>query len=373
MSLFLRVPIFFLSVLGLLTLANMVVYSAVVTLTTPSQWWQLVGLGVGLGLLSLSFIVATVLGTRFYNRGTRWYYTVTAIWIGFLVYLFFASILFGLLALVIPLAWLPVIGSLLLGGALILSLVGWLLARKIVVREVLITLPNLPTSWEGRKAVWLSDVHLGQLRGPKFLQQIVDQVNELERDLVFIGGDLFDGTLAPDIKVLCAPLEKLRAPLGTFFVTGNHEEYGHSKTFTDIISAYGVRVLADEKIELDGVQLVGVDYTSASQYADFERILGGLALDQSKPAILLKHEPRDLATAARAGISLQLSGHTHKAQLWPLSYLADWVYKGFSYGLKQFETMQVFVSSGTGTWGPPLRIGSRCELVVFTFKKSDKS
>jgi uncharacterized protein len=251
--------------------------------------------------------------------------------------------------------------------ALVASIYGVFHAKDIHVKEIKVSLPDLPAAWIGRKAVWVSDLHLGQLHGPSFARKIVKKVNDLPHDIVFIGGDLFDGTSAPDLDGLIAPFKDLSAPLGVYFITGNHEEFGDSNRFVQAIKSIGMHVLQDKMTEIEGVQLVGVDYHNASDSRRFEKTLSELAIDQNKLSILLKHEPKDLYIAHEAGISLQISGHTHQAQMWPLGYLASLVYKGYAYGLKDFKDMQVYTSSGVGTWGPPMRVGTDAEVVVFTF------
>lgn len=363
--------IFFLVILaGILYLANLAVYNALVVVFPLSSAWEMRALGLMLGILSVSFIVAMLLGMRYYNRFTRWYYTLSAVWMGFFVYLFLASVIFGLLAMVIgtPLTRL---GQLLVIGAVLAGAYGIRHARKLHITETEVSLAHLPAVWSGRKAIWISDLHLGQLHGPAFARRVVEKINTLPHDIVFIGGDLFDGTGAPDIQELVEPLKDLSAPLGVYFVTGNHEGFGDSNRFTNAIQSAGARVLRDEIINLDGVQLVGVDYHNASHAEGFGAILAKLAIDTKMPAILLKHEPKDLDIAQAAGISLQISGHTHRAQQWPLEYVARLVYKGFVYGLKSFKTMQVYVSSGVGTWGPPIRVGTDSEIVVFTFNRAE--
>ena len=239
--------------------------------------------------------------------------------------------------------------------------------KNIRIVEMQIPLPDLPASWENKKAIWISDLHLGQINGLSFLRKIVEKINTFPHDIIFIGGDLFDGTSAPDINELIAPLKGLSAPEGIYFITGNHEEFGNNEKFISAVKSVGIKVLQDKLINLNGLQLVGVDYSTASNRAQFEKILSGLSIDKNKASILLKHEPKDLDIALQAGISLQISGHTHRAQLWPLGYIADLIYKGFAYGLKAYGKMSVFTSSGAGTWGPPMRVGTNSEIVVFTF------
>ena len=102
--------------------------------------------------------------------------------------------------------------------------------------------------------------------------------------------------------------------------------------------------------------------------AKFKNVLGGLSFDPRRPSVLLKHEPKDIHIAEEAGISFQISGHTHKAQIWPFNYVTSIIYKRFAYGLQKFKKMQVYTSSGIGTWGPPMRLGSDSEIVIFSFE-----
>jgi predicted MPP superfamily phosphohydrolase len=179
---------------------------------------------------------------------------------------------------------------------------------------------------------------------------------------------MYDGTTAPDLYKIAEPLKKLSAPFGVFYITGNHEEYGDINAFLKAIRELGITILFDEIVDVEGVQLVGVDYNNAAKAEGFKKILDSLALDTNKPTILLKHEPKDLEVAEAAGVSLQISGHTHYGQQWPFRYMAQMAYKGYAYGLKDFKKLQMLTSSGIGTWGPPIRIGTVGEAVVITFK-----
>jgi predicted MPP superfamily phosphohydrolase len=359
----------FLAVISVfLFIANFVIYEAVAEIFSITFLWQLTFLGSMLGILSGSFIVATVLGMYFYNVWTRIYYLIACVWIGFFFYLFLVSFLYGVLIMILGSAvYVNSIGAVLVAVAFLTSIYGVVHARDIHVVEKNVVLPNLPSAWQGRRALWISDVHLGQLHGSSFAEKIVGRVNTLRHDIVFIGGDLYDGTGAPDIHELTAPFKKLDPSLGTYFITGNHEEFGNNTAFISAVKAVGMHTLIDEMVEIDGLQIIGVDYRAASKKENFKNILDRINISPAKPSILLKHEPKDVDVAFSAGISFQVSGHTHKAQVWPLNYIADSVYKGFGYGLKKYKDMQVYTSSGVGTWGPPLRVGSNSEIVIFTF------
>jgi predicted MPP superfamily phosphohydrolase len=354
--------VFLIIVIGVLALGIVVVYEGV-SLAFHTQ-----GLLVALllSVFTLSFVASTVLGNYSYILFTRAYYLISSVWIGFFTYAFMASILFALLIAISP--SLVIAGPPLYGMALLISLYGILHARSLVTKEVAVSLPHLPAAWEGRRAVWISDVHFGQIYGSGYAERIAAHIEKIAPDIIFVGGDLFDGTVAPDVREQVAPLRRLTAPLGVYFITGNHEEYGDLGKFLPAVVSAGMRVLTDEIVELDGLQVIGVDYRNTSTIEGFESVLSKLPIDRTRPSILLKHGPENIAAAEAAGISFQIAGHTHNGQMWPFGYIASMVHQGFAYGLKRFRLMQIYVSSGTGTWGPPMRIGTNSEIVVFTFQ-----
>ncbi|MGD0328097.1 MAG: metallophosphoesterase [Minisyncoccia bacterium] len=360
------ISLFLLVAAILLYLGNLVVYRAIVLTFDITGATHLLLLGVILGFLSASFIASTIIDSWYYNFFTRSYYQISAVWLGFFAYIFFASAIYGI-AIGISHSFAK-IGLALFFVALLLGVYGVFHGRKIVVTKTPISLPNLPRSWRGRRMVWISDLHLGQIHGLKFVRDIVARVSALSPDIIFIGGDFYDGTGAPDIPELTAPLSQLSASLGTYFITGNHEEYGDRGRFISAVASAGIHVLEDEMIDIDGLQLIGVDYRNASNTARFKETLSKIPINRENASILLKHEPKDLGIAHAAGISFQISGHTHEAQLWPLGYITQLIYKGYAYGLKRFKDMQVYISSGTGTWGPPMRVGTNGEIVLFTLE-----
>ena len=364
----LSIPLFLSCIVGVLLCTNSIIYGGLAlafNINDPATQRILV---YCLGFLSVSIILATIIGNFYYNYVTRAYYLVAAVWLGSSLYFFLASIVLGLIAFVAPVNVLHGVGPILFLLSTLISAYGVINARRIRVTRRSVTIPHLPAAWQGRTLLWASDIHLGQIHGAALSKRITRLSNRLTPDLVVIGGDLFDGTGAPDPRVQTAPLSKLIAPLGVFFITGNHEEYGDRARFLRTVASEQMRILDDEMVVLDGVEILGVDYHTASDRTRFEHILKRLRHDRTRPALLLKHEPRDLDIAEAAGISLHVSGHTHQAQLWPLRYLADRVYQGYAYGLRAYKTMQVLTSSGSGTWGPPMRVGTRAEVVFITFK-----
>jgi len=349
---------------AILYLINFAVYKAVLSILDIFGFSFLV-VSI-LSVLGVSTIVAIILGMRYYNLFTKIYYLFSMIWLGFLGYFFLASVLYLFLSAYMGNSirfW----GITLLSIATAVGIYGLMHANKFVIKNITIKLTGLPEIWQGRKAVWISDIHLGQIYGRKYTERIVKKIQNISPDILFIGGDIFDGGTSPDILKFIEPLRELSVPLGKYFITGNHEEFESSDKFIAAIKSTGIRILQDEMVEIEGVQLIGVDYNNASNKDRFQKILSELSIDKNKVSILLKHEPRHIAVAEQAGISFQISGHTHKAQQWPLGYLANLVYGRFAYGLNKLGNMQVYISSGVGTWGPPIRVGTDSEIVIITF------
>ena len=213
----------------------------------------------------------------------------------------------------------------------------------------------------------MSDLHLGNYRGPRFARRMVKMANRLNPDVVFIAGDLYDGTPG-DLARLAEPLSALKPPLGSFFVEGNHEEFSDSAKYLKAVAAAGVRVLVNELVVVDGLQILGVTYRDATHGEHFRKILRSTGFDRARPSILLEHAPDRIAVSAEEGISLQLSGHTHHGQFWPWTLAAARMYGKYVYGLQRIGEMQIYTSCGAGTWGPPLRVGNRPEIVAIRFE-----
>ncbi len=157
-------------------------------------------------------------------------------------------------------------------------------------------------------------------------------------------------------------------PHGAYFITGNHEEFTDRRKYLDAVARSGVHVLNNEKVEIDGLQLVGVHWREANDRERFPAILQNMAIDSARASILLSHAPHALNVAEAAGISLQLSGHTHGGQFWPFTWITRRIYHAYVHGLNRFGKMLVFTTWGAGTWGPPLRLGTNPEVVLIQFE-----
>ena len=214
------------------------------------------------------------------------------------------------------------------------------------------------------KVVGISDVHLGYGTNKAQLDAYVKQINELKPDLILISGDLIDNDLYPVyLQNMQQELNQLNAPLGTYFALGNHEYISGVEASKKFLKETSIQLLQDAVHTLsNGIQLIGRDDASQHNRKSLTSLMQGI--DPNKPILLLDHQPKDLAAAKQHKVDFQFSGHTHKGQIWPVSLLVDQLFE-VSYGLQSTDDTNIYVSSGLSLWGPPFRIGTRSEFVVF--------
>jgi predicted MPP superfamily phosphohydrolase len=364
-----RVILFISIVQSILFLGHWFLYRTLVRFFGVTHPSRLLTLKIGLALLSVSLVLTSFLAFRYSNLLVRCLYTAAASWLGIFYLFILASILCWVFYGLAKLFHLHLDGKILIeiliGIALIASLYGFINAGVIRVTRISLQLPHLPNQWKGKTAVWVSDTHLGQVRNYGFAQHIATQVKNLHPDIVFIGGDLYDGQ-AVDLDKVIEPFSRISAPYGIYFITGNHEEFYDNTQYLQAVRRAGIRVLYNEKVVLDGLQIIGVDYRDSRREEQFRTILQKMGIDRHQPSILLKHAPLQLQVAQEEGISLQLSGHTHQGQVFLFRFITSKVYHGYDYGLKWFGDLLVYTSSGAGTWGPPMRLDTQPEIVVIT-------
>lgn len=236
------------------------------------------------------------------------------------------------------------------------------------VTELAVRIPKLPRALDGLTIVQLTDIHVGPFIRRRFMDELVRQTNALKPDLVAITGDLVDGDV-PTLGPAVAALGDLRARFGSYFVTGNHEYYSGDEAWTAFLEQIGVGVLRNRRVEIgDGggvIDLVGVDDWSGGRRRgkrgyDLDAALAGR--DPDRAAVLLAHQPANFRVAAERGIDLQISGHTHGGQLFPMTLLIGMHWEHVA-GLYREADSHLYVSRGCGFWGPPMRVGSPPEIV----------
>jgi predicted MPP superfamily phosphohydrolase len=231
------------------------------------------------------------------------------------------------------------------------------------LKRVPIRLAKLPASMEGFRIALVSDIHLGPLLGRAHTERIVRMINSVDADLVAVVGDLVDGSVA-ELGSAAEPLQDLRARHGSFFVTGNHEYFSGYREWIDEVSSLGLRVLRNERVDVQGLDLAGVnDETGggSGDAPDYAKALDGR--DAARPVVLLAHQPVQAHEAARHGVDLQLSGHTHGGQMVPFNLLVG-LQQPVVAGLGRVDGTQVYVTRGAGFWGPPVRFGAPPDISV---------
>ena len=340
--------------------------------------------------LALSFFISVfLLHIHLINPFTEILYLIAAVWLGLFLYLLMALILIWLVVGVgkllgfVPDLRMVAIGFFLL--ALAVSVYGIWRGQNPRVKRIEMKIEGLPEQWRNKKIIQLSDVHLGAIYGPGFMWRVAQMVDRENTDLILITGDLFDG-MGGRLSSFIEPLNALKASRGVFFVTGNHEGYLGLKEPLAVLGKTHIRVLDNEIVDLDGLQIVGIRYPEHDRVNSARSLLTQSgAYDAGKPSILMYHTPTNIgetypdrssqqsrtywypdtsmALAKEVGIDLQLSGHTHKGQLFPFMFQTRSAYKGYDYGLHRDGGFQVYITSGVGTWGPPMRIGTSSEIV----------
>lgn len=270
-----------------------------------------------------------------------------------------------------------IIGFAVLGtvGALsALSLKNAMLPARI--KQLAVSLKRLPEAFSGFNIVQLTDLHIGPIIDGNWLNHIVERTNALNPDLICITGDLVDGSveeLSPQVKVLGS----LRAKHGVYFVTGNHEYYSGVGAWTAYLETLGIKVLRNERVVItigeQAIDLAGVDDFDSDRFPghghDLPKALAGR--DPERIVVLMAHQPAAVIEAAAMGVDLQLSGHTHGGQIRPFDYAVK-LRQPYVEGLHQHpgSDTQIYVSSGTGFWGPPMRLGTASEITSIKLYKA---
>lgn len=326
------------------------------------------------------FILGSFLERTFSSAFSEWVYRIGAFWLAFMLYFTIAAVLIDLVRIFnYFFHFLPIFSVImkLRLGLIVVSLVsvvviaGHINALWIHVKEIPLTIHKKVSGVSEIKILLASDIHLGALIGERREKRLLEIIREQKPDLVLLAGDLVDGEIAPVLrKNLGRHIQEISTPFGVYAISGNHEYIGGIDKTLPYLKSINIRMLIDEVITLpNGIQLVGRNDHSAGRGSNAPKPLAELVsgIDPSKPIIVLNHQPYNLQEAVDAEVDLHLSGHTHNGQLWPFNYLIKGIFE-LSWGYLKKDNTHFYVSSGYGTWGPPVRIGNRPEVVVFKLK-----
>lgn len=299
------------------------------------------------------------------NRFSRLLYLVVAFWMGFIFNTFLLTAPYFIIITIFP-SLSTSIGSSLkilyiaILPALMIVPEAWA-AREWKIKRATVAIDNLPDYWVDKEVVHLSDVHLGPILRQKFFDKLLDRVEGLKAEAIFLTGDLFDGMEA---NFSWFNRRQWSAPSGTYYSFGNHDVILGKEKVKLLLNSSGLKVLDDELHEEKGLQIMGLSFYTEKKPNLHQKLYEELKYSPEKASVLLYHEPKDIREMEAEGIDLQLSGHTHAGQMWPLGLIAKLAYRGFVHGIYRIKDYTLSVSSGTGTWGPPLRLGSRSEIIL---------
>lgn len=329
--------------------------------------------------LPLFFPLARFLARYDFNFFTYLVALFSSLWIGFFFYFLLFALARDLLAVFFRLAKQEYFFSSPMGRRQVAVVIGAVLfiivwsfyeARQISVTRIEIPLQGLPKELDGLKIGQISDVHFGMVNGQEKLARIVKMVNDLSADIVVITGDLVDESIA-HMEEMAIPLSQLRAPWGVWAVMGNHEFYAGVERAVEIMKRAQIKVLRNERQILPGgLQILGIDDPAGTKRVgnpvpEVTHLFS--TVEPDKPSIFLCHQPIYFAEAAAHKIGLQLSGHTHGGQLFPIILISR-IFYPLTPGLHRQEDSYLYVSRGVGTWGPPLRLGAQPELVLIKLR-----
>ncbi len=325
-------------------------------------------------MLVLSFAtIVTIMQTNLTSDISRILNVAASIFAGVFLILFTTLVAVDLVQLLVRMQ--PrVFGLVVLGLTTIISVYSLWNAQNIKTIHKDIQLPNLETPL---RIAQLSDVHLGGFWGKNTLDRLVRIVEKENVDAVVITGDLFDGRVNLNEEVL-TPLKRLTVPI--YFVEGNHDMYSGWGDINKMLENSGIKVLKNEVVDLNGLQIVGLNYMLADNVSfnmhhppqagqTIKEVLPTLNIDKSRASVMLHHNPIGAKYASENGINLYLAGHTHAGQLFPATFVAKAMFE-FNRGLHKYDdTLQVYVSQGSGTFGPPMRLGTDSEVTIINLSK----
>ncbi len=370
--------IFFISIFSFYGSGHYYLYSWLNRLITFSLRQRYL-LKIAFWSLPFTFPLARLLARYDFNFFTYGLAVISSLWIGFFFYFLLLALLRDLGAVFFQLAMPKIFGgerwkriqvAIVIGSVLSINCWSFYEARRVGVTELELPLPNLPPQLDGLRLVQLSDVHFGMINGQEKLTKIVQMVNDLAPDLVVITGDLVDESVA-HMEEMAIPLSQLRASHGVWAVTGNHEFYAGVERVVAIMEKARIKVLRNEKQTLQGgLQILGIDDPTGSrrlghQSPEVTKLLS--RVEPGQPSIFLCHQPIYFEQAVAHGIGLQLQGHTHGGQLFPIILISRLFYP-LTPGLHQQKNTYLYVSRGVGTWGPPQRLASPPELVLIKLR-----
>lgn len=322
-------------------------------------------------IFPLIFIISMLYSYKHYSIFNSWLNTISSIWLGIISYIFIASLIIFMLIMLnyyfdlkIPI---KIISNILIVIALASITYGIINSGNLRIVRWNVTSEKLSKDWSDKKIVIISDLHLGSVRRERFFKKIVDKVEKENPDIVFIVGDLIDGSSFPYEKWL-SEINSLSPQLGIQYVEGNHEKYSQEYEIFKSGIPQSLNNLTDKKVIINNTQIIGLDYKTNESGDEINKELESLNYDKNKSSIILMHDPKNVASLSNEGVSLVLSGHTHGGQFFPWTILINRLYKKYTHGVLYTGNTASVTSAGVGTAVIPIRIGTVPEIIVLTIK-----
>jgi uncharacterized protein len=371
--------VFFGIVLIVYGLVNFYIFSRFMQAIPQDSSWRIWAI-IAFWVLVCSFIVARILERAYPCDFTEVMTWIGSFWLGAMVYLLMIVLLIDLVRLInhfihgfpdifyIDYRKTKLITLFIsMGLVTIIVAAGFINARTPRIKLLDLEIRKKVIGEKTLKIAMASDIHLGTLVGKRGASRLVNMINGLHPDIILLAGDMVDEDLKPVIRRnLGETLKSLHAPLGVWAITGNHEYIGGAKDAVTYLKEHNIKFLSDTAILVDGrFYLAGREDRDRSRFSGqprkpLEEIMK--EIDRSYPLILMDHQPFQLSKTEKLGVDLQLSGHTHHGQIWPFNYITNAMYE-LSWGYMKKGNTHFYVSSGFGTWGPPMRVGNRPEIV----------
>lgn len=373
--------IFFGTVLLIYFSVNFYIYSRGLQAFSISPVWRKSYI-TAFWLIVSSFILGEILEHTHSSLISEWIYRIGAFWLAFMLYFILTLILFDVVRMLnYFFHFLPDmtqtlrlnIGLFTIAFVSLIVLAGHINALNTRVQEMSLIIHKKVSGNREMKILMASDIHLGALIGDNREETLVSIIKKQKPDLVLLCGDLVDGDVASALrKNLGRHIQEIQTPMGVYAIPGNHEYIGGIQKTIPYLESININILRDKTLTLpNGVQLVGRDDRDNRRMGDengrktLNKLMAGL--DKNFPVIVMNHQPFNLYEAVNEGVDLHLSGHTHHGQLWPFNYITKAVYE-LSWGFLKKGNTNFYVSSGFGSWGPPVRLGNTPEVVVFNLK-----
>ncbi len=323
-------------------------------------------------IMPLLFIGSTILSMKIYNPILEPIYTVAAAWLPVLTYFFISAIILTILNILFPALTIKDTYKILVYSfitiSIVLPLYGIYNAQNIKVTNIIVPESNrLAKNLSGKKIILMSDTHIGIINNKKFLEKAVKKVTAQNPNIILFAGDLIDG---PKFKMeeSLTPLQNLTATDGVYYTPGNHEVYsGEEKRLYEITDQY-TNGLRNSKSNVLGVDIIGLTYDAYEGKDALINRLNKSGFDPNVPSIVIHHDPKNNIVLQNQGVDLATSGHTHGGQFWPFTAILKAMFKDNYHGITTTGNTSSITTFGVGTWGPPVRIGTKSEIISITFE-----